>query len=204
MDWIFDNLQLIIVISGAIAYWLNQRKREREGQDADYDGDGIPEVRGPQAPQADALEEEERTRRIQEEIRRKILERRSGGAPAAPAAPTPPSAPVPVDTYADEPPEWREEGPRPVAAPAVPPPMDTAILERQRALQEQIAALEARRVAVKARAESSAFPPAPTAAAADSRRSAGLPDLVAALRQPKTLRQAVILREVLDPPVAMR
>lgn len=196
MDWIFDHLQLVIVISGAIAYWLNQRRREKEGQDADYDGDGIPDVRVPRIPQADALEEEERTRRIQEEIRRKIMERRGG------AAPVPPAVPVPVDTYREQS-GWREEAPRPLPVPVAPPPLDETIMARQRALQEQIEALEVRRAATRARAGSPVFPSAPATVRKDARRDE-LPALVTALRPPHALRQAVILREVLGPPVSMR
>ncbi len=195
MDWIFDNLQLIIVIGGAVAYWLNQRKREKEGQDADYDGDGVPETRGPVAPNADALEEAERTRRIQEEIRRKILERRGG-------TPPPVAVPEPAAEYREEP-EWLEEGPRPRPAPVAPPPLEDAVLARQRALQEQLQALEERRTAARART-SSFPPPPPPLATAGGRRSSALPALVASLRDPAAVRRAILLREVLGPPVSLR
>jgi hypothetical protein len=197
MDWIFDNLQLIIVIGGAVAYWLNQRKREKEGQEADYDGDGVPEARGPVAPNADALEEAERTRRIQEEIRRKILERRGG-------TPPPVAVPAPAAEYREEP-EWLEEGPRPRPAPVAPPPLEDAVLARQRALQEQLQALEERRAA--ARAKSTGFPPAPSAnrpARLPGMPSTDLPELVASLRNPAAVRRAILLREVLGPPVSLR
>ena len=45
MNWVLDHLQIIIVVAGAIAYWINQRAREKAGQEADYDEDGIPENR---------------------------------------------------------------------------------------------------------------------------------------------------------------
>ncbi len=191
MGWILEHLQLIIVVAGAVAYWLNQRKREKEGQEADYDGDGKPEFRGPVAPNADAMEEAERTRRIQEEIRRKILERRSGGVPV----------PAPVEEYREVP-EWQGEGPRPRTVVA-PPPLDESVLARQRALQEQLDALEAKRAATRARS-AAAFPSAPP-----SIRSAGMTTketrpLVVALRNPTSLRQAIVLREVLGPPVGLR
>jgi hypothetical protein len=196
MDWIFDNLQLIIVVSGAVAYWLNQRKREKEGQDADYDGDGKPEFRGPVAPNADAMEEAERTRRIQEEIRRKILERRSGGAPA------PMPVPVPVEDMREVP-GWQGEGPRPRTL-ATPPPLDEAVMSRQRALQEQLDALEIKRAATRARAESRAFPSAPPSIRSAGTKVVETRPLVLALRNPASLRQAVVLREVLGPPVGLR
>ena len=57
MDLILDNLQLLLVIAGSFAYWLNQRRREKSGESADYDEDGIPENRPTVAPNADAMEE---------------------------------------------------------------------------------------------------------------------------------------------------
>lgn len=190
MGWILENLQLIIVVAGAVAYWLNQRRREKEGQDADYDGDGNPEVRGPVAPNADAMEEAERTRRIQEEIRRKILERRTGGMPG------------PVEEVREVP-GWQGEGPRPRTL-AVPPPLDEAVLARQRALQEQLDALEVKRAATRARAVSRAFPSAPPSIRAAGAKVVETRPLVLALKNPASLRQAVVLREVLGPPVGLR
>lgn len=191
MHWIFDNLQLLIVVAGAVAYWLNQRKREKEGQDADYDGDGIPERRGTVAPNADALEEEERTRRIQEEIRRKILERRSGTPPVA--------IPEPVTEFREQS-GWREQESRPKPPVVTPPLLDDGVLARQRSLQEQLQALEARRAAAKTR---TAFPPAPAERVRGATR-ATLPELVTSLRDPAAIRRAIVLREVLGPPVSLR
>ena len=34
MDWVFDNLQVLLVIAGVIAYWVNQRRREKAGEEA--------------------------------------------------------------------------------------------------------------------------------------------------------------------------
>ena len=195
MDFILDNLQLILVIAGSIAYWLNQRKRERQGEAADYDEDGIPENRPTVAPNADAMEEELRTRRIQEEIRRKIQERRSAGAPPAPPREEIPAYELP------EPPVWREEGPAPV-----PPPLDDGVLARQRALQEQLYALAARRAALATARSASVDRGSPVMAATAAMtvpptKSA---DLLRDLRNPESMRRAMILREVLGPPVALR
>jgi hypothetical protein len=92
VDWILDNLQLILVVAGSIAVWLNNRQREKQGLPADYDEDGVPDNAQPTArPEVRELapvsrdgtdpEQDERVRRIQEEIRRKIAERRGQGAP---------------------------------------------------------------------------------------------------------------------------
>lgn len=185
MDLILDNLQLLLVIAGSVAYWLNQRRREKSGESADYDEDGIPENRPTVALNADAMEEEVRTRRIQEEIRRKIEERRSGGA----------SAPVP-------PPLREEVAPR--SAPQ-PPALDDGVLGRQRALQEQLEALVERRRAALAAARNDS----PVTASATSAMAVGTAPpksgaLLRDLRNPESIRRAIILREVLGPPLALR
>ena len=101
MDWVTDHaLQIIVALSAAIAAFLNNRKKEKRGEPADYDGDGVPDNQpdaGPLQGGPDP-EEAERTRRIQEEIRRKIAERRAGGGQQVPpplVAPRPVAAPVP-------------------------------------------------------------------------------------------------------------
>ncbi|HEY0968736.1 MAG TPA: hypothetical protein VGD88_15195 [Opitutaceae bacterium] len=199
MDLILDNLQLILVIAGSIAYWLNQRKREQRGEAADYDEDGIPENRPTVAPNADAMEEEQRTRRIQEEIRRKIQERRAGGAPAAPVEPPPLREEAPAYEAPVEEPSWREQAPR---APQ-PPPLDDGVLARQRALQEQLQALAERRAALEA-ARSRASAPVLAAATATHARPSKSAALLRDLRDPESTRRAIVLREVLGPPVALR
>ena len=152
MNWILEHLQLIIVVAGTIAYWINQRAREKAGQDADYDEDGKPEVRGGPARELKPLsqdgsdpEADERVRRIQEEIRRKIAERRGQPVP-------PPLAPPELSPFR---PVFQEAPPplaRPAEAPSAPEREvtvsaydDTAALERQRKLEEQMAQLEERR-----------------------------------------------------------
>ena len=225
MDWIFDNLQILIAIAGAIAYWLNQRRREREGESADYDGDGVPET-PPTVRRLDPNEpdpaEVERTRQIQEEIRRKILERRAGGA--SPAGEPPPLL-VPTSTGrlpemapADETPR----SPRPVAQ----EPMGDLLRrmldpqadlraeeerqsrERQRALQEQLQAMEEQggREREKLTALTSTLrtsEPASSSAtgSGDRGREGSLGEI---LHDPRGLRRAILLREVLGAPVGMR
>lgn len=224
MDWIFDNLQLILVVAGAIAYWLNQRAREKAGQEADYDQDGIPEHRppplerspgreiaGPLARQAGDLDQEERARRIREEIQRKIAERRGQAVP--PVLAEPPRLPPILER-----PVFREEAEAPYSrSEPTPPPMpqapaqaysDSAALERQRRLAEEFERLEeqreaARRAAAAARAASREAAPvygaAPVVGAMLGLRSVG-----EELRDPRALRRAFVLREVISPPVGLR
>ncbi|HEY0944938.1 MAG TPA: hypothetical protein VGD81_06705 [Opitutaceae bacterium] len=189
---------MLILGAGAVAYWLNQRRRERQGRSADYDEDGIPENR-PRPPVVADMEEAERTRRIQDEIRRKIMERR--GAQTAP----PP-----------------EVAPRPVAMPTMPDLMDVLrpreepeerpvsqeALERQRALAARLEELEAQREAARRQAAQAAAAVQARAAraivAAASAKRQEEHDWLAALRNSQNARRAIVLREVLGPPVGLR
>lgn len=196
MQWVFEHIQIIIAVAAAIAYALNRGKGEAEEQPL---------------PPGEA-EDAERARQIREEIRRKIAERREGGAPAPvpertqSAGEAPPllrrSEVPPIDTFG---------GPRTSAQteqrPATPPPVPatsphamTAVLERQNQLAEQMRQLERNREMQKRRAAevAAAAEPAPAAAFA-----AGGP-LVRDLRGAKNLRRAMVLREVLGAPVALR
>ena len=229
MDWILDNLQLILAIAGAIAYWLNARKKEQAGESADYDGDGEPDTL-PQdgrslREQDPTLLHDENTRRIQEEIRRKIAERQSGGpvAPVRPAgqpaampspvarevatAPTPPPVPMPVgpavarrreiegSPYAME--ETRRAAEDREAA---------AVLASQRELAEQLAVLKQRRAETgrTARALREGQEAALATAAAGQARTGDDTSLLSDLRNARSLRKAIVLREVLGTPVGLR
>ena len=132
-------------------------------------------------------EQAARTRRIQEEIRRKIAERRGLVVPESPAV--------------FEPPVMREED---ALAEAAPDFAHAAIMERQEKLAEQMRALEAARNLAQRKG-------ADVAAAVRNEEesvrgvAAGLNRAVLAdLRDPGSLRRAFVLREVLGPPVGMR
>lgn len=204
MDWILDNLQIIIAVAGAIAYWLNARKKEQAGEPADYDGDGKPDVNLPQAGRSmrehgDTMEEDENTRRIQEEIRRKIAERQGGGGyQPPPYVPSPADVLTPAEIEARERRQAaearREEAEREAAE----------VLERQQALANQIAALQARRAEEAREAKAvwaSEAQPARAAAIKGVRDDVGL---LGELRNARSLRKAIVLREVLGTPVGMR
>lgn len=195
MNWILDHLQLIVIVASAFAWWLTQRRKDSQDE-------GPPPSAG-RRPEAD-FDDTERTRRIQEEIRRKIAERR--GAGGAPAQPPPVPVRIPVE--------------RPVEAPSLPPrrrmepewsEADAAAMDRQRRLQEQMRAAQERRKAAQAQVQdafaypASAPPPRherPVPGATGRRRgSAWLQD---SLRDPASIRRAIVLREVLGPPVGLR
>lgn len=201
MDWILDHLQIIIAIAGAIAYWLNARRKEKAGETADYDGDGNPDTL-PQdgrslREQTEPVQHDDNTKRVQDEIRRLIAERnRSEGRPVAPA-PAEQPAPPPLRRrepelapYAAE--IRREEAERESAA----------VLERQRGLADQFAALQARRAeATRAAKAVWAAAPEPVAAATAGGGDVGL---LRELRNARSLRKAIMLREVLGAPVGLR
>jgi len=220
MKWVFDHLNVIIVVATVIAVWLNRRRRDKAGEAVDYDDDGIPDNpngrRKIDSDQPDP-EEAERSRRIQEEIRRKIAGRR-GGAELPPRLPAEtltrsdprPSAAGPVEAprptfsspleemlrrFADP---REEEAARARAAEA-----EKATLERQRHLQEQVRALENSRQRDDERA--AVFRQA-TTVTPDLRKAppSTRGELLRNLRGLQTLRRAMVLREVLGPPTGLR
>ena len=199
MNWILEHLQLVIALAGGIAYWLKQRSDAKAAND-------------PRAQPATMAEgdDADRARKIREEIMRKIAERR-GGAGATPATtpseekkfPLPPLVrPVaPLDTFG---------GPaRPVirrSAPVAQAPVmakgesDEAVLARQERLAQQMRELESQRVVTLKRA---------TVVAEATRVAEGISERAASavrqnLRDPRSVRHAIILREVLGTPVGLR
>jgi hypothetical protein len=168
--------------------------------------------------QADETEEQKRMREIQERIRKKIAERRGGVTPLTPpaqSAQSAESAPIapptlrpvrvpPLDPFGGParefiPFERRAPAPTPVAA----EPTDATIMARQERLAEEMRVLEAaRRTTLRRAAEHVA-----EQQAADV--ILGAPGLARAswraeLRNPASLRRAMVLREVLGPPVGLR
>ena len=75
MNWVQEHLQLIIAAAAAIAYFFN---RQRSAHDENDETQRPTEQASP--------EHAERTRRVQEEIRRKIAERRTGQSANRPEA----------------------------------------------------------------------------------------------------------------------
>jgi hypothetical protein len=216
MNWIFDNMQLVIVIASAFAWWLNQRREKTD-----------------EAPPPSTLEKDRehyeqlrRQKKIQEDIRRKIAERRGESVPnereSPPALqrsrPTPQST-QPVEPAEPEiPPFLRElmglpaETPKPEYRPEPPPvPTSAPVSNRQVQMEKELQALEAKRQEAEAMA-------------ASVRRSAGSKSAsrrrkvratggaltvkdgawLTTLRDPKSARRAIVMREILGKPVALR
>ncbi|SDS29392.1 hypothetical protein [Opitutus sp. GAS368] len=188
MDWVFNHLQLIIAIAGAIGWWLSQRKQVRAGDEAPP-----PEQRGFEDPEL-----AERTRRIREEIQRKIEQRAKGYAteqprlPRAETAEPPPVVREVVITRAA--PEMRRGMSQAEAQ------QQTEILAQQATLADKLREAELMKAAALKRTEFEAATADHSVAARTLSRSTVLDDL----RDPAALRRAFILREVLGPPVALR
>ena len=188
MDWILDHIRLIFIAAGAIAWWLNQRKQMRAAEQA--------------KPAKEAGFEDpdlaERTRRIREEIQRKIEQRtkayRESVPPALPGELTRPVPREVAKRQSAEPPVIAM--PRTNRAEAQ---RNAEILEEQAALAEklrqatELKAAAARRVQFENQI-SNEEEAKPVAAAA----------LTADLRNPTALRRAFVLREIIGPPVALR
>lgn len=268
MAWILDNLFVVFIVGMGIASWLNAKRKkaaeavkERQRLEAKdpsrrqthghSDGHSQAEghatrqmyqpqsqVREFQDSRPTAVSADENTRRIQEQIRRKIAERRGGQADAPRAAERPdrgaqtqwqrpPAVPTVAQQRRVEPAPTvvrrREQELSPYAADARRAEEERSlavILERQRALEEQMTALNARKAAAKgdAKAVWSTLQPVDVSSAvtgvgshsghgtgaATVTGSRGDHALLSELRHARSLRKAIVLREVLGTPVGLR
>jgi hypothetical protein len=186
MDWVFDHLQLIFVIAGSIAWWFNQRKLKQTGEETPPPH---------QEATFDDPELAERTRKIREEIQRKIEQRARGYAHEQPTLPqSEPEAPPPLirEVVVARPPV--RTGSRIEAQ------RQAEILEEQTTLMERLREAELMKAAAKRRTDFEESTADHTVEARTAIRSTLLDDL----SSPAALRRAFILREVLGPPVALR
>ncbi len=219
LDWILENLGLVIVLTITALSFL--RGMFRAGQ-SDETGPVAPRSRmeGEEDPEA-----AERTRRIQEEIRRKIAERHGRTvvaeerrepetARAEPPPLLPPTRVPPVDPFGgsmrkilrkiEEAAEQRRE-----SVPESFEPAESAVLRRQRELEEQLRAAEAQRAEARRRAQEITAreigaPGVQKAAWASASVRTGGAGVREELKDPRALRRAFVLREVLGPPVGLR
>jgi hypothetical protein len=196
MDWVLEHLQIVIAIAVVIAAAVQKWRQARTPS-------------GAEPPAPPDSEEAARTRRIQEDIRRRILERR-GLAPAAPRMtederPAFPEATAPVfedreQAFPSAPPMIEEVRPLVVPPPVLVPMAmapaadDSSEAKRQRELGQRLREIE---LAASRRL-------APTVAAAAPVPAVAGGGLRALLRSPAGLRQAVMLREIVDPPLGLR
>ena len=195
LQWILDNAWTLIIVGTVLAQLFQAIMRKKDGSQAPSDEEQ------PREYEFEDPELAERTRKIREEIQRKIAQRQRGGVePDATETPAPaayePEAPPPlirevVDT-------------RPVATAFTGTRLDTQrqaeILEQQAAWAEKLQEAQRMKASALKRTEYETA----TADHSQTARSVSRVGVLDDLRGPAALRRAFILREVLGPPVALR
>lgn len=212
MKWITENIQVILAVAGAIAFWLNSQREAAEKAAQEREA-ALRRASQPAAlAETDvAADDEMRNEQVRDKVRRMIAERRGEAVP--PEWSAPPAMPEPEEERSFRSPPI-EEPPELALPPPLSPPvwsqkaetadsLATETLEASLVRQEQLAVelqslneqrvLAARRAAVVAEGE-----------AVVARRDLVSNELRHDLRDPRSLRRAMVLREVLGPPVALR
>ena len=193
IQWLIDNPVLVVIIGGVLAQMM-KAVFGKKGAEAE-------EAPPRKEFEFDDPELAERTRKIREEIQRKIAQRQRGGADPDAA-----EAPAPAAYEAEVPPPLIREvvEQRPVATAATGTRLDTQrqaeILEQQAAWAEQLQEAQRMKASALKRSEFETATADHSKAARTLSRVWVLDDL----RDPAALRRAFILREVLGPPVALR
>ena len=215
MGWIFDHFGLVVFLVIVISIVRNIRaalKRAEEQTNRRTSARPIANV---------DPEEADRVRRIQEEIRRKIAERRGGdrtpsvlSAPAAAEHPPllrPTNVPT-LDPFGGPTKRAQAELERRVRLPEQTPPIiaaermqgQAAQLEQQKQLAEQLRVLEESRALAKRRADQTVAAQTAHAESEAGMLTASRGGLLADLRDPQGLRRSFVLREILSAPVGLR
>ncbi|HEX2852184.1 MAG TPA: hypothetical protein VHO24_03020 [Opitutaceae bacterium] len=212
MSWIFDHL-------GTVIFWVMAFVIVRKVRAFLRRVESETQRRAGSRPAANYdPEEARRVREIQEEIRRKIAERRGGAQPTtrAPFGTPAENPPVLVPTHTPVPDPFEspmkkvlaelERRMQPPAPPVVPEsrPSQTAQLERQEQLAEQMRVLEESRVLVQRRAAQARAAVTNESASERGMLTASRGSLLTELRDPRGLRRAFVLREILGAPVGLR
>lgn len=161
MDWIFDNIQMLIAAAAAVAYWLNQRNKAK----------GAADEESPDEVEGESLlePEDEPKSLIPEGMQRRILEEL--GIPQPELEPQLP--------------------PEPPIIPELPPPLPVVVAEPPAVLPVVRSAVQT----PNHRAES----PSPQTRSSDRRDA-----LRGALHSGGKIREAMLLREILGPPIGLR
>lgn len=211
MSWILDHLGLLVFfVIGVLSLLRRAKAFLREAAEES-------QRRTSARPPANYdPEEDDRVRKIQDEIRRKIAERRvgdqsRGGTPTlAEAPPVLRRTGVPPEAPAGEPMRriFREVERRSEPIPPSLPPQrawaDAAQLERQEHLIEQMRVLEESRMLAARRAKEFATSMRTEAESERGALTVSRTNLLVELRDPRSLRRAFVLREVLSAPVGLR
>jgi hypothetical protein len=205
MKWLFENGTVLFLVVVAIAKILEALVKSRKTK-AEHEAD-------------DPAAEQRRVQEVQEQIRRRIAERRAG----APTQPEPSArAPMPrpilrrAETTELPDPlgaplrrvlEQVERKLQPAAPAPEPPPLvqhRRAELERQQQLADQMRALEEARAMAQRRAAHVADNKKADAESEQGILTESRARTLEDLRDPQALRRAFVLREVLGTPVGLR
>ena len=199
MNWVFDNIQLIIIVASSIAWWLTQKKQPDAPPEDPMARPGRQPIEYEQDDSDAARQVRERMRRLREQ---RGLSHEDDNVPPLPDRPQP--------SVENIPPVLRELMgiPEPKPRPVAPPPVPR--VDHGARMAAEMRELEAKRresdaAAAKIR-QQTALRQHKRQSAAVAPRGRGLDDrdFLATLRDPRSARRAIILREVLDKPVALR
>jgi hypothetical protein len=190
IHWLLDNIWAAVII---VAVLDQLRKAVFKRKDGTEDAPLPPEEKNFEDPEL-----AERTRKIREEIQRKIAERARGYPTEEPTLPrdySQPEPPVVREVVISEVPSVLRPGASRLEA-----QRHAEILEEQATLAEKLREAQLMKAAAVKRAHYEATTADHSAVARTLSRATILGDL----HDPATLRRAFILREVLGPPVALR
>ena len=206
MNWALEHVQLVIAIVVAVGALIKkigteaQRGAKKPNQ---TQSQSQPQRRAAARPQNRPFDAEaaERTRRIQDEIRQKIEDRRRA---LAQSTERPPEIPRPAyDPFTPE--ALQRENPSEVPRP---PEFSRAASERALALARKLEAAkqreEKRRAKAKSQDDTISIQVAPIALIPSSGPLLPTHPLRETLTDPDEVRRAIILSELLQPPLALR
>jgi len=205
VSWLLGNREIMVGVFMLIAWVVRMTGLSKEKQKS--------ATQTKQSTSGDS-EEFERTRRVQDEVRRKISERRSGNfnlpnsvpserEPAPPLMAPRPIASSPAEIFGEFL-QRRVAEPEPIQVEAQISDQELeASLERQKVLEEKMRQLSAA-------AREANLSVAERESNTQASEAFDIPNLsksfswISELRDPSTARRAMVLREVLSPPVALR
>ncbi|HEY9155921.1 MAG TPA: hypothetical protein VIM69_12365 [Opitutaceae bacterium] len=200
MNWALEHLQLAVVIVIVIGGLIKKVSALARGAAKNADRPK-PQAGSRQPNRTFDPEAAERTRRVQEEIRRKIEERRHSQAPVAPP---PPVTPRPAyDPFTPE--ALQRQNP-----PAIPRPVEPSRAASERALlvARRLEAAkqreEKRKAKASAREDTISIQVAPISLIPSAGPLLPTHPLREILTNPEEVRRAIILSEIIQPPVALR
>jgi len=198
MDWVFDNIQIVIALAAALAYWLTNMKAAKEARQAEAEAEAEAEAAGRTEMDEDVFGPDFDFGQPQDELPRRMESRPPPLVERAPARP--PQMPAIAQAAEAELTRQRAmmerlqqfKDNREVMAGAMPAKARTARLART---------AKSARTARIARTVRTVGSNAAAVAAASAKGPLGLHG---SLRNRTELRKAIVLHEILGPPKALR